>query len=70
MVYDSLPSFKYESGKEDSILTKHQMAKVTGIYKDCLTRQITEGVDIRRCTAILMNTKAEWHQPPIWRVQS
>ena len=72
---------KYESGKEDSFLTKHQMdkhhglpaeysAKVTGIYKDCLTRQITEGVDIRRCPAILMNTKAEWHQPPIWKVQS
>ena len=72
---------KYDRHSEDSFLTKHQQekhhgvaaefsAKVTGTYRDCLTRQISEGVFIRRCDAMLMNTKSEWHQPPIWRVQS
>ena len=72
---------KYTGGKEDSFLRKHQQdkhqgqdavysAKVTGTYRDCLSRQVAEGVNIRRCQSNLMNTKAEWHQPPIWRVQS
>ena len=72
---------KYEGGKQDSFLLKHQLekhqgrpavftAKVTGTYKDCLSRQVAEGVNIRRCDANLMNTKSEWHQPPIWKVQS
>ena len=57
-------------------LEKHQgrpavyTAKVTGTFQDCLSRQVAEGVEIRRCPANLMNTKSEWHQPPIWRVQS
>ena len=72
---------KYENGKEESFLTKHQVEKhhgaaaeysanVTGVFKDCLSRQITEGFKIRRCPVALMNTKSEWHQPPIWRIQS
>ena len=72
---------KYTGGKEDSFLRKHQLdkhqgqdavysSKVTGTYRDCLSRQVAEGVNIRRCQSNLMNTKAEWHQPPIWRVQS
>ena len=74
-------SKKYAQRAEGSSLSKHQMekhqgreaeysAKVTGQYNDCLTRQVTEGVFIRRCEATLMNTKSEWHQPPIWKVQS
>ena len=74
-------SKKYEGVKEDSFLQKHQVekhfgrpavytAKVTGNFKDCLSRQVAEGVEIRRCAANLMNTKSEWHQPPIWRIQS
>ena len=72
---------KYEGGKADSFLLKHQLenhdgcaavcsAKVTKKYKDCLSRQVAEGVQMRRCEANLMNTKTEWHQPPIWRIQS
>ena len=72
---------KYEGGKEDSFLRKHQLdkhqgmaavysSKVTGTFRDCLSRQVAEGVNIRRCQVNLMNTKAEWHQPPIWCVQS
>ena len=44
---------KYDGSKEDSFLVKHQVeehqgaradvsAKVTGVYSDCLTRQIAE----------------------------
>ena len=72
---------KYENHKDDSFLVKHQLeehqgaaaeiaAKVTGVYSDCLTRQIAEGVLISNSNTVLMNTKSEWHQPPIWRVQS
>ena len=72
---------KYEGGKESSFILKHQTEKhegstavyfsrMTGYFKDCLSRQVAEGVKIRRCDYHLMNTKSEWHQPPIWRVQS
>ena len=69
---------KYEGGKMDSFLMKHQVekkdgsaavctAKVTNTFKDCLSSQVAEGVQMRRCQANLMNTKIEGHQPPIWR---
>ena len=71
----------YEGWKTDSFLLKHQLEKHDGCaavctakgkkkYKDCLSRQVAEGVQMRRCEANLMNTKSEWHQPPIWRIQS
>ena len=44
-------------------------AKLTGSFKDCLTRQVSEGVGIRRCEVPIMNGKSEWHQPALWRVQ-
>ena len=44
-------------------------AKVTGTFKDCLSRQVSEGVEIRRSNKIVLNTKSEWHQPALWRVQ-
>ena len=45
-------------------------ASVKYRFKDCLSRQIAEGVAIRRCDKIVLNSKAEWHQPAIWRVRS
>ena len=45
-------------------------ANVTGSFKDCLTRQVSEGVGIIRCNVEILNMKTEWHQPPLWRVQS
>ena len=45
-------------------------ARVTHTNKDSLSRQVREGVMIRRATRILMNTKSEWFQPPLFRVQS
>ena len=74
---------KYESRKlnKDSFIKKHQIdahndrpaqfkAKVTGVFKDCLSRQISEGVEIRRSSRNVLNSKSEWHQPALWRVQS
>ena len=65
----------------DSFIKKHQLekhsdlpaefsAKVTGSFRDCLTRQISEGVHIRSCDGTVLNSKSEWHQPPLWKVQS
>ena len=45
-------------------------AKVTHTNKDSLSRQIREGVLIRREKRGLMNTKSEWFQPPLVRIQS
>ena len=74
---------KYRSRKRniDSFMKKHQDeehaglpaefgAKVTGMFKDCLSRQISEGVSLRRSNERVLNSKSEWHQPPLWRVQN
>ena len=74
---------KYQSKKRcpESFMKKHQeevhndlpadfTAKVTGTFRDSLTRQISEGVHIRRSVAKVLNSKSEWHQPPLWRVQN
>ena len=51
-------------------IESHFKAKVTHYNSDCLTRQVYEGVGIRRSTKTLLNTKSEWFQPPLFRVQS
>ena len=72
---------KYESRNEDSFMRQHQeeqhncqpadfTAKVTGSYQDCLTRQVAEGVAIRRSQTAVLNSKSEWHQPALWKVRS
>ena len=48
----------------------HIQAKVIKSFQDCLTRQISEGVYIRRSEVQVLNTKSEWHQPSLWQVQS
>ena len=48
----------------------HFQAKVIKSFQDCLTRQISEGVYIRRSEVQVLNTKSEWHQPSLWQVQS
>ena len=45
-------------------------ARVKDSFKDCLSRQIAEGVHIRRCKDIILNSKSEWHQPALWQVRS
>jgi hypothetical protein len=74
---------KYRSQKRnsESFIKKHQLekhndlpadfsAKVTGSFQDCLTRQVSEGIQIRRSDKTVLNSKSEWHQPPLWQVQS
>ena len=67
--------------EQESFMNKHMsenhdgmaddfVAKVTHSNKDCLTRQIREGVLIRRSERELMNNKAEWFQPPLFRIRS
>ena len=71
----------YINRNEKSFMMKHQQrehqgvagvfkAKVTDSFRDCLSRQVSEGVTIRRCDVAVMNGKSEWHQPALWRVQS
>ena len=45
-------------------------ARVTHTNKDSLSRQIREGVLIRRSDRDLMNTKSEWFQPLVFQVRS
>ena len=74
---------KYEKKAEKSFMHAHQMechegapadftAKVTGSYKDPLSRQVAEAVLITRSsgsTSDVLNSKAEFRQPPIVRVR-
>ena len=48
--------------KNSRVQTKHKF--VLG------TRQIAEGVAIRRFDKMVLNTKAEWHQPALRKVRS
>ena len=73
--------YKYQSSNSESFMLQHQEekhncqpavfnAKVTGSYRDCLSRQVAEGVAIRRCQTSVLNSKSEWHQPALWKVRS
>ena len=44
-------------------------ARATHSNKDCLTRQIREGVLIKHNKNAL-NTKSEWHLPALYRIQN
>jgi hypothetical protein len=44
-------------------------AKVTATAKDCLTRQVREAVHLRRSEVLTLNSKTEWHQPALFRIQ-
>ena len=72
---------KYRNGSAKSFMRKHQVkehqgvageytARVTASTRDCLTRQVREAVEIRRCQVPVMNGKTEWHQPALWQVQN
>ena len=74
---------KYQSKKTrgESFIATHQdlmhtglppefKAEVMATFKDSLSRQVAEGVNIRRGGPGILNSKSEWHQPALWRVQS
>ena len=74
-------SRNYNKREEESFQFKHQKEKHHGVepdfnakvvynFKDCLSRQVAEGVCIRRCESEILNNKSEWHQPSLWRVRS
>jgi hypothetical protein len=44
--------------------------RVTGSFKDYLTRQVDEEVAIRRGKTEVLNSKSEWHQPSLWKVRN
>ena len=71
----------YYKEEEDNWIFKHQMdvhggaqakftAKVTNSFRDCLTRQVSEAVTIRRSDQTVLNGKSEWHQPALFTVRS
>ena len=71
----------YRGRKDDSFILKHQHevhggaeakfnAKVTHSFRDCLTRQVSEAVYIRRSEKEVLNSKSEWHQPALFTVRS
>ena len=45
-------------------------ARVTKQNTDSLSRQVREGVYIRRETRTVLNSKSEWFQPSLFRVRS
>ena len=45
-------------------------ARVTKTNKDSFSRQIREGVMIRRARKETMNSKSEWFQPPLYHIRS
>ena len=62
--------YKYETADSESFMAKHQEenhddrpavfdAKVTGMYRDCLSRQVAEGVSIRRCRTKVLNSNKQ-----------
>ena len=71
----------YQKQTQESFMKKHQNekhdgapadfhARVRTCFKDCLSRQVAEGVYIRRCKNEILNSKSEWHQPPLWSVRN
>ena len=71
---------RYRTQSPQSFMKKHQdsvhqgeegvyEAKVTSRTRDCLTRQVKEAVLLRRCQVPVINSKTEWHQPALYRVQ-
>ena len=70
----------YNIRTQESFMKKHQderhngaatdfQAKVQACFKDCMYRQVAEGVFIRRCKNKVLNSKSEWHKPPLWSVR-
>ena len=78
---EHVQKYKGRKTREEHFMTLHQVerhggvpadfsAKVTGNFTDCLTRQVSEAVFIRRREVEVLNSKSEWHQPALWRVRS
>ena len=71
---------RYRGGMMTSFMFKHQdnvhpgeqamyKAKVAASTRECLTRLVREAVLIRRSQVPVLNSKTEWHQPALYRIQ-
>ena len=58
---------EFHEGQEEDFIPR-----VDNSNKDCLTRQVREGVKIRRYgqECRLINTKSEWHQPSLYKIRN
>ena len=72
---------KLRRKEESSFMHKHQVEKHNGeqvefqmrmlrSFKDPLSRQVTEAIMIKNHRGQLLNSKAEFHQPPIVRIRN
>ena len=72
---------KLQKRDEASFMHRHQVEKhgsgpaefkmqVVKSCRDPLTRQVTEAVMIKNHRGELLNTKSEFHQPPLVRIRS
>ena len=67
----SKKSFMHNHQKEEHQgVAGDYTAKVTDMTRDCLTRQVREAVLIRRCEVPVLNSKTEWHEPALYRIQN
>ena len=57
--------YEYHRGMKEEII-----ARVSHSNKDYLSRQVREGVQIRRSGGRLMNSKSEWFQPPLFQIRN
>ena len=48
--------------------TKYNSRQVIHSNRDFLSRQIREGVQIRRSSKPILNSRTEWFQPPLFRI--
>ena len=74
---------EHKSTKDEGFMVKHMkefhdgraeefIPRVASTNKDCLTRQVREGVQIRKfgSECRIMNSRSEWHQPSLYTVRN
>ena len=74
---------EHKSTKDEGFISKHMrefhdgqeesfVPRVASTNKDCLSRQVREGVQIRRLGEKyrILNSKSEWHQPSLYSVRN
>ena len=48
----------------------HFDMEVVKCFRDNMTRQVDEGVRMRRCDQKMLNGKSMWHQPSVFQIRS
>ena len=72
---------KLRRKEENSFMHRHQVEKHNGepakfemrvvkSFRDPLSRQVTEAVLIKNHSGEILNSKSEFHQPPLVRIRS